>query len=361
MASDPIRRLVVRRAITELLDIVPKRVLVGFWAMTVLVAVLLVAVNASDVVAASALAGAVGVGVSLFATASMRRRFDKDDRAYLAHLDEHSAEIRVVSADITITESKEFPDREMSAALESLAQKSAMKIIVSYDGTANEDDAVALGRLFGRAGAEVSLAYVRHANEPDVGRERAVLTQVPGSPEGGTALLGDAAAQLLVVIDRSTPAGLSKLAATVGASVIVFCCDSHTAKDHVSISNSAERLLEGGMTAVAIAPVAFAERLDGGIGNIVPVGDADGGAHETAQSLASALGASVAPVVGEDTDLLVIDSRADAEDGRISLGSSAWHLIETSNCPVLVLPRGVELTFGGNPAAVGRRAAKPRV
>jgi hypothetical protein len=26
-------------------------------------------------------------------------------------------------------------------------------IIVSYDGTANEDDAVALGRLFGQAGA----------------------------------------------------------------------------------------------------------------------------------------------------------------------------------------------------------------
>ena len=35
------------------------------------------------------------------------------------------------------------------------------KIIVSYDGTANEDDAVALGRLLGQAGAEVSLAYVR--------------------------------------------------------------------------------------------------------------------------------------------------------------------------------------------------------
>jgi len=47
-------------------------------------------------------------------------------------------------------------------------------VIVSYDGTANEDDAIALGRVFGSAGAEVSLAYVRHAHEPDVNRERAV-------------------------------------------------------------------------------------------------------------------------------------------------------------------------------------------
>ena len=45
------------------------------------------------------------------------------------------------------------------------------KIIVSYDGTANEDDAIALGRLFARAGAEVSLAYVRHTHEPDSDRE----------------------------------------------------------------------------------------------------------------------------------------------------------------------------------------------
>ena len=45
------------------------------------------------------------------------------------------------------------------------------KIIVSYDGTANEDDAIALGRVFGRAGADVSLAYVRHAHEADANRE----------------------------------------------------------------------------------------------------------------------------------------------------------------------------------------------
>src|ERR1700691_102559 len=39
------------------------------------------------------------------------------------------------------------------------------KIIVSYDGTANENDAIAFGSLLVRAGAEVSLGYVRHTDQ----------------------------------------------------------------------------------------------------------------------------------------------------------------------------------------------------
>ena len=49
-----------------------------------------------------------------------------------------------------------------------------------------------------------------------------------------------------VVTDRSTPEGLAALAEREGAEVIVFCSDSHTAKGHVAIGNSAQRLLEGG-------------------------------------------------------------------------------------------------------------------
>jgi nucleotide-binding universal stress UspA family protein len=224
----------------------------------------------------------------------------------------------------------------------------SVKVIVSYDGTANEDDAIALGRLFGRAGAEVSLAYVRHAHETDAGREQAVEAQAHGLLQGGVELLGDAKAQLHVVTDRSTPEGLGRLAEAEGADVIVFCSDSHTAKGHVSIGNSAERLLEGGTTAVAIAPVDIGE---GQVKNIVAVGDADGGARETAATLARVLGATVAPVLDEHTDLLVIDSREQAGQGRVSLSSSATHLIETATCPVLVLARGVSLSFSGAGAA----------
>jgi nucleotide-binding universal stress UspA family protein len=79
---------------------------------------------------------------------------------------------------------------------------------------------------------------------------------------------------------------------------------------------------------------------------IVAVGDADGGAQATAQALAGALGATVAPVANDDADLLVIDSRPEAGPGRTSLSSSASHLIEIATCPVLVVPRGVALSFG---------------
>jgi nucleotide-binding universal stress UspA family protein len=220
------------------------------------------------------------------------------------------------------------------------------KIIVSYDGTANEEDAITLGRLLGGAGAEVSLAYVRHNPETDSVREEIAQAEAESVLDHGVELLGRPEAKRHVVTDRSTPQGLASLAEREGADVIVFCSDSHTAKGHVAVGNSAERLLEGGSTAIAIAPVDLAERVQSaGIQRIVAVGDADGGARQTAAALATALGASVEPVAGEQTDLIVIDSRADAPQGRVSLSSSAAHLIETARCPVLVVPRGVTIGF----------------
>ncbi len=132
------------------------------------------------------------------------------------------------------------------------------KIIVSYDGTANEDDAITLGRVFRNAGADVSIAYVRHTHEPDSNRETLAQAEAQDLLERGVQLLGDANVQRHVVTDRSTPEGLAALAQRESADVVVFCSDSHTAKGHVAVGNSAERLLEGGSVAVAIAPVDLA-------------------------------------------------------------------------------------------------------
>jgi nucleotide-binding universal stress UspA family protein len=226
------------------------------------------------------------------------------------------------------------------------------KIIVSYDGTANEDDAITLGRLLGDAGADVSLAYVRHTHEPDQDRETLAQAEAQELLDRGVKLLGNPGVARHVVTDRSTPEGLAELAQQEGAQVIVFCSDSHTAKGHIAIGNSAERLLEGGRVAVAIAPVDLAEKVgSAGIRRIVAVADADGGARQTAEALASALGAQVAPVLDDNADLLIVDSRPEAEQGRVSLSSSAAHLIEIATCPVLVLPRGVALDFGRTAAA----------
>jgi nucleotide-binding universal stress UspA family protein len=219
------------------------------------------------------------------------------------------------------------------------------KIIVSYDGTANEDDALALGRVFARAGADVALAYVRHSQDPDLDREKLAQNEAEELLARGAALFGNAEIAKHVVTDRSTPQGLSALAEREGASVIVFCSDSHTANGHVAIGNSAQQLLEGGPVAVAIAPVGLADR-EVNVQSIVAIGDADGGARATADALAGALGARVAPVANEQAGLLVVDSRPEAEQGRVAISASAAHLVEIATCSVLVLPRGVAVPFG---------------
>jgi nucleotide-binding universal stress UspA family protein len=195
---------------------------------------------------------------------------------------------------------------------------------------------------------------VRHTHEPDHDRETLVQSQAEELLQRGAAVLGDPNVERHVVTDRSTPEGLRALAEREGASVIVFCSDSHTAKGHVSVGNSAERLLDGARASVAIAPAGFAESTRAAaIQRIVAVGDGDGGAHATAESLARALNATVEPVADDHADLLVIDSRPEAEPGRISLSSSAAHLIEIATCPVLVVPRGAVLQFEHRHAAVG--------
>jgi nucleotide-binding universal stress UspA family protein len=234
------------------------------------------------------------------------------------------------------------------------------KIIVSYDGTANENDAIALGGIFAQAGASVALAYVRHARESDSQREAAIQAEAEQLLERGARLFGDTQVARHVVTDRSTPEGLKALAEKEGADVIVFCSDSHTAKGHIAVGNSAERLLEGGPIAIAIAPAGLAG--DGEairVQRIVAVGDGEGergageaGARATADALAAALGASVEPVVDESTDMLIIGSRPEAAPASVSISASAVHLIEIATCPVLVVPRGVTVPFGERAAAL---------
>ena len=219
------------------------------------------------------------------------------------------------------------------------------KIIVSYDGTANEDDAIALGRVFAKAGAEVALAYVRHSQEPDLDREKLAQSEAEELLGRGAKLFGDESIARHVVTDRSTPRGLSALAASEGASVVVFCSDSHTANGHVLGRQLRAAAARGRPRRRRVAPVGLADG-EVNVQSIVAIGDADGGARATADSLAGALGASVAPVANDEAGLLVVDSRPEAEQGRVAISASAAHLVEIATCSVLVLPRGSAVPFG---------------
>ena len=228
-----------------------------------------------------------------------------------------------------------------------------LKTIISYDGTNNEDDAIALGRVFARAGADVVLAYVRHTQEPEPDREQLAQEQAEALLVKGAELFGDTEVGREVVSDRSTPAGLRALAERLGADVVVFCSDSHTAAGRVSIGNSAQRLLGGGPVAVAIAPAGLADGGADAVKRIAAVGDgADSDAAATSSSLADALGASVVPAGDGEVDLLVVGSRPEAREGTVALSAASENLIGEARCAVLVLPRGLKLEFAGRAATV---------
>jgi nucleotide-binding universal stress UspA family protein len=225
---------------------------------------------------------------------------------------------------------------------------SATKVIVSYDGTNNEDDAVALGRILQGAGAEIALAYVRHTHEPEPDREILAQHEAETLLQRGADLLGTPDAARYVVADRSTPEGLRTLAEREGADVIVFCSDSHTAPRHVTVGNSAQRLLDGGRFAIAIASAGLADR-ESAVNRIAATEDpTDPSAQQTAQVLADAVGAEVVSAVkGHGADLLVVGSRPEAGQGQVALSAAAQNLIEDDAGAVLVVPRGVALAFGG--------------
>ena len=218
-------------------------------------------------------------------------------------------------------------------------------IIISYDGTNNEDDAVALGRLFAAAGSEVSLAYVRHAPDEDTSREILAQHEAEVLLERGAELLGDRDAPRHVITDRSTPEGLAKLAAQNDADAIVFCSDSHTARGRIGVGNSAQRLLGGGATAIAIAPAGFAQQAQQSVRRVGVAGDDS--AVATAEALATALGVELGAAGEREGSLLVVGSRPEAAHGHVSLSAAAENVIEIATCPVLVVPSGVALSFEG--------------
>src|SRR5260221_2071884 len=96
------------------------------------------------------------------------------------------------------------------------------KIIVSYDGTDNDRDALALGRTLGELGGEISLAYVRHTQQPDSAREALEEKDAADLLEHGAEALGDETTPRHVGVHASTGAGLWVLADSDNADVIVF-------------------------------------------------------------------------------------------------------------------------------------------
>lgn len=218
------------------------------------------------------------------------------------------------------------------------------EIIVSYDGTSNDDDALTLGRMLAASGGRVALAYVRHSHEFDPRREEIAQHDAQRRLDQGAALLGQPDIPRHVAFSAATGEGLAQLAQDEGASVIVFGSDYRTPPGHVEPGTSAQSLLEGGQIAIAVAPAGLRTRDGIGIDAIAVSGaEEDGVVQATADGLAEKLGATV--VEGTRADLIVVGSQPGAPEGRIALSGAARTQLDSVRSAVLVLPRGRPLSF----------------
>jgi nucleotide-binding universal stress UspA family protein len=220
-------------------------------------------------------------------------------------------------------------------------------IVVSYDDTANDHDALALGARFRDAGATLALAYIRHAVGADASRATLDERDAEVLLDRGAQALGAPDIARHVRLHASTGDGLRELAASEHADVVVFGSDYRTAAGSVRPGVSAQRLLSGGPTAVAIAPAQLRERPASAFARIAVLPDGpDLAAEETAAALAAAAGGTVVDARDGALDLLIIGSRPEAELGHVMLSAVAEYALELSRCPVLVVPRGTAVRFG---------------
>ncbi|MBV9213625.1 MAG: universal stress protein [Actinobacteria bacterium] len=226
----------------------------------------------------------------------------------------------------------------------------APKVIVSYDDTANDRDALALGKLLADAGAALSLAYVRHNQESEIAHERLEQREAEELLARGARSLGVDVARH-VVLSASTGQGLWDLAEREGADIVLFGSDYRTPAGRVQPGTSARRLLDGGPVGLGFAPADLRDQESIEIERIGVIPDEGlGAAVQTASALASKLGASVARSIDEPIDLLVVESRPEAPEGRVMMSAAVEYAIENATCPVLVVPRNTPVRFDATAA-----------
>lgn len=220
----------------------------------------------------------------------------------------------------------------------------ALKIIVSYDDTDYDRDALALGRLLAFSGAELSLAYVRHSFGGALEEKQAEELLARGA-----ASVGAPDMPRHVIVNPATSVGLAELAEREGADVIVFGSEYRTSPGIVKPGISAHKLLLGGPAAIAVAPAGLHEHPSVSVNTVGLIDEGDPSARQTAESVAAALGATVAEHGAGPVDLLVVGSRPEAPQGKVVLSASSDYAVEASAPPVLVVPRGVALDFSAPP------------
>jgi nucleotide-binding universal stress UspA family protein len=224
--------------------------------------------------------------------------------------------------------------------------------IISYDDTPNDHDALMLGRVLAEAGAELTLAYVRHTTQSERAREELEEHEAESLLARGARWLGDLDVERQVVVSASTSEGLRWLAARDEADIIVFGSDYRTAAGHASFCRTVHVLLESvpGPAAIAIAPANYRSDREAEFRTIGVLSSGDPAAEQTAYELTEQTDGDIVQRA-HNVDLLIVGSRAEAPDGRVIVSSQALGAIDNATSPVLILARGVPVRFAAYVAA----------
>lgn len=220
------------------------------------------------------------------------------------------------------------------------------ELIVSYDGTPNDDDALALGALLAKTGFSVALAYVRHSHEFDPRRELLAQHDAEERLERGATLIGIPVTKH-VVVGAATGEVLGGLAEEQGASIVVFGSDYRTPLGRAEPGTSAQRMIDGGSVAIAVAAAGLRANRDRGIRRIaVPfAGPINDDARATAASLAARLGAEVVDAGQDALDLIVVGSQEGAPKGHVVVAGEVRNELSSARSSVLVLPAQTRIEF----------------
>ncbi|MDO8188979.1 universal stress protein [Conexibacter sp. JD483] len=285
------------------------------------------------------------------------------------------------------------------------------RILIGYDGSSHGDDALALGQLLASSGegAELTVAAVYKAviNKDSSGTESDYQERLRNEAEHELNRARSHAPQLpesafRAVRAGSAAAGLHRLAEELEADVIVVGTSHRNALGRVWAGSATEQVLHGAPTAVAVAPVDYAQRpaADRALRRVGVAYDGSPEAKaalERAVALAEPAGARVVPVsvvdlrtpttigygyeqyvdavrdlaalelkeagaavrasgdvesikregdpatelahVSGDVDLLVTGSRGYGPLKRVLLGSVTTRLVREAEGPLLLLPR----------------------
>ena len=219
-------------------------------------------------------------------------------------------------------------------------------IIVSYDGTPNDDDALALGKALAGGGRTLALAYVRHSREFDPRREELASHDAQRRLESGANWLGDPDIPRHVVISASTGEGLAQLAQSRGRVADRVRLRLPDAAGAGGAGHHGAVPAGGRISGDRRSPGGTEDRR--GRGDQLDRGGELGRRRRRAAHGAdarAALGADVVSNGAGPADMIVVASQAGGPDRRITLGGSTRSMLNSALGSVIVLPRGTALTF----------------